>query len=80
MLTARESEEEQLEGLENGADNYITKPFLLKVLKAHMEALLRRNNRKRGEKIERGAVSYTHLRNSFIGWCVLLYCRWHCRT
>ena len=46
MLTARESEEEQLEGLENGADNYITKPFLLKVLKAHMEALLRRNNRK----------------------------------
>ena len=56
MLTARESEEEQLEGLENGADNYITKPFLLKVLKAHMEALLRRNNRKRGEKIERGEI------------------------
>ncbi|MDO4454181.1 MAG: response regulator transcription factor [Eubacteriales bacterium] len=56
MLTARESEEEQLEGLENGADNYITKPFLLKVLRAHMEALLRRNNRKRGEKIERGKI------------------------
>ena len=56
MLTARESEEEQLEGLENGADNYITKPFLLKVLKAHMEALLRRNNRKRGEQIERGEI------------------------
>ncbi len=56
MLTARESEEEQLEGLENGADNYITKPFLLKVLKAHIEALLRRNNKKRGEKIERGKL------------------------
>lgn len=42
MLTARESEEDQLTGLENGADNYITKPFLLRVLKAHIEVLLRR--------------------------------------
>ncbi|MFR6563598.1 MAG: response regulator [Eubacterium ventriosum] len=30
MLTARESEEDQLNGLNNGADNYITKPFLMK--------------------------------------------------
>lgn len=44
MLTARESEEDQLTGLENGADNYITKPFLLRVLKAHIEVLLRRLN------------------------------------
>ncbi len=56
MLTARESEEEQLQGLENGADNYITKPFLLKVLKAHMEVLLKRSNRKKNEKIKRGKI------------------------
>lgn len=56
MLTARESEEDQLKGLENGADNYITKPFLLKVLKAHMEVLLKRSNRKRSEKIQRGKI------------------------
>lgn len=43
MVTARESEEEQLEGFKNGADNYITKPFRLSVLKAHVEALLKRN-------------------------------------
>ena len=42
MATARESEEDQLEGLGNGADNYITKPFRLRVLAAHMEALLKR--------------------------------------
>ena len=37
MLTARESEEDQLNGLNNGADNYITKPFLMKVLLVHMD-------------------------------------------
>ena len=42
ITTARESEEDQLEGLGNGADNYITKPFRLRVLEAHMEALLKR--------------------------------------
>lgn len=42
MVTARESEAEQLEGLEKGADNYITKPFRLSVLKAHVEILLKR--------------------------------------
>ena len=43
MLTARESEEDQLTGLTNGADNYITKPFRLRVLKAHMDVLLFRS-------------------------------------
>ena len=56
MVTARESEEEQLLGLEGGADNYITKPFLLRVLKAHMEALLKRSNRKKYEKVKKGKL------------------------
>lgn len=42
MITALESEEDQLEGLGSGADNYITKPFRLRVLAAHIEALLKR--------------------------------------
>lgn len=56
MLTARESEEDQLMGLENGADNYITKPFLLRVLKAHIEALLKRANIASSDEILRGAL------------------------
>ncbi|MDO5426147.1 MAG: response regulator transcription factor [Eubacteriales bacterium] len=56
MLTAREAEEDQLEGLESGADNYITKPFLLRVLKAHMEALLRRRPNGTDQTLRRGAL------------------------
>ena len=56
MLTARESEEDQLTGLTNGADNYITKPFRLRVLKAHMDVLLKRNNRAAAGEIEAGKL------------------------
>ncbi len=57
MLTARESEEEQLKGLETGADNYITKPFLLRVLKAHIDALLKRTGKPEGNTVEMGRLT-----------------------
>ncbi len=43
ILSARESERDQLSGFRLGADNYITKPFLLSVLKEHIVALLARS-------------------------------------
>lgn len=42
MLTAKSAEEDILEGLHLGADDYMTKPFSLKQLYARMEAILRR--------------------------------------
>jgi DNA-binding response OmpR family regulator len=42
MLTAKSEEASHLNGLGLGADDYITKPFSLKVLAAHVEAILRR--------------------------------------
>lgn len=42
ILSARESERDQLSGFHLGADNYITKPFLLSILKEHINALLAR--------------------------------------
>ena len=42
ILTAKCSEDDQLHGFSLGADDYLIKPFLLSVLKAHIEALLRR--------------------------------------
>lgn len=42
MLTARGQEEDELQGFSLGADEYIAKPFSLKILLARMEAVLRR--------------------------------------
>lgn len=56
MLTARESEEDQLNGLNNGADNYITKAFLMKVLLVHMDKLIQRNSNEDTDVIEKGAL------------------------
>jgi len=42
MLTARSDETDIVVGLELGADDYVTKPFLPKVLMARVRALLRR--------------------------------------
>jgi two-component system phosphate regulon response regulator PhoB len=42
MLTARTSEPDELAGLASGADDYITKPFSMKVLLARVVATLRR--------------------------------------
>lgn len=57
MLSARESEEQQLRGFKLGADNYITKPFLLSVLKEHINALLARTLKESKELI-RGALRF----------------------
>ena len=42
MLTAKDGEFDQAEGLDTGADDYMTKPFSLPVLMAHLRALVRR--------------------------------------
>jgi len=44
MLTAKGQENEKVEGLNIGADDYITKPFSLEELLARMNAVLRRTD------------------------------------
>lgn len=45
MLTARGDEQDELQGFDTGADEYISKPFSPKILVARVEALLRRAGR-----------------------------------
>lgn len=45
FLTAKNSEENILEGFDAGCDDYITKPFSMAELKARIKAVLKRNNK-----------------------------------
>lgn len=42
MLTGRDTIDEKEQGLDNGADDYLTKPFHMKELSARLRAILRR--------------------------------------
>ena len=43
MLTARDAVQDVVRGLDNGADDYLTKPFSFEVLAARLRAMMRRN-------------------------------------
>ena len=44
MLTAKSEMDDKLNGLEHGADDYITKPFAMRELMARIKAVLKRTN------------------------------------
>ena len=43
LLTARDSEADRVQGLELGADDYLTKPFSMRELRARVASLIRRD-------------------------------------
>ena len=48
MLTARSEEEDKIEGISIGADDYLTKPFSMRELVVRVRALIRRSYRESG--------------------------------
>jgi two-component system, OmpR family, response regulator len=54
MLTAKGGEWDEVEALDTGADDYLTKPFAYAVLVARLRALLRRGARQRPVVLEAG--------------------------
>lgn len=63
MLTARTTDDDIEEGLDAGADDYLTKPFENKVLAARLRALLRRPPVCAEPVLSVGTISYDPSRN-----------------
>ncbi|MEE4464088.1 response regulator transcription factor [Azotobacter chroococcum] len=58
MLTARDSLDDRLQGLNSGADDYLLKPFALSELVARIEAVLRRTQGSRKRQLQVGDQVY----------------------
>jgi len=56
FLTAKDQEKDEIEGLELGADDYISKPASLKLVKTRIESLLRRQNPQTSNWVQYGDI------------------------
>ena len=56
MLTAKDQENDELQGFDLGVDEYISKPFSPMILVARIEAILRRTRQQDGEVLKAGGI------------------------
>lgn len=57
FLTVRNDTRDIISGFENGADDYVTKPFALEVLHSRMKALLRRTGNVQSQYLSCGSIA-----------------------
>ncbi len=70
MLTARSEESDQLLGFSVGADDYVTKPFSVKVLLQRIQALLRRKDQSSSDRevlVSQGVLIDRHRHRATVG-------------
>lgn len=66
VLTARDSLEDKVKGLNMGADDYLTKPFAFAELLARIRTLLRREVREYSNILKNGSLTINTVENSVI--------------
>jgi DNA-binding response OmpR family regulator len=72
MLTARDAVEQRVEGLDAGADDYLTKPFAIAELQARVRALGRRRAESEGDVLHTADLRLDRSRNHvFLGESML---------
>jgi two-component system OmpR family response regulator len=57
ILTARDSWHEKVQGIDGGADDYVTKPFRMEEVLARLRALIRRSTGQVASQLQCGSVS-----------------------
>jgi DNA-binding response OmpR family regulator len=66
LLTARDSTEDIVRGLDAGADDYLTKPFSFEVLLARVRALVRRGGARRLERLRYSDVELDRIQHAAV--------------
>jgi len=66
LLTARDSTEDIVRGLDAGADDYLTKPFSFEVLLARVRALVRRGGARRLERLRYADVELDRIQHTAV--------------
>ena len=69
FLTAKVSESDLIQGFAIGGDDYLTKPFSLRELRARVAAHLRRNERQSSR--EQSFLIFQHLKITYCLWITL---------
>lgn len=64
MLTGRDAVEDRVEGLDGGADDYLTKPFSFAELLARVRSLLRRREKAIDMELEAGDLRFDRVRQA----------------
>ncbi len=64
LLTARDTSEDIVRGLDAGADAYLTKPFKFEVLLARVRALIRRGGAQRSERLRYADLEMDRIQHS----------------
>jgi len=66
MLTALDDEHNEIYGIDNGADDYISKPFSHDLLNARVKSLLRRVNKNKDDLLSDEGFGFDETRNEIL--------------